>query len=76
MILGLRRRCEASVQHSGSYGIQPGERISSVLERAGGFSADAYPRGAVLMRREVREVEMKVASRTACNGSSRKQIKP
>jgi protein involved in polysaccharide export with SLBB domain len=47
------------VQHAGSYGIRPGERISSVLERAGGFSADAYPYGAVLMRREVREVEMK-----------------
>jgi len=47
------------VQHAGSYGIRPGERISSVLERAGGFSADAYPYGALLMRREVREVEMK-----------------
>lgn len=47
------------VQHPGSYGIRPGERLSSVLERAGGFSLQAYPYGAVLMRREVREVEMK-----------------
>jgi polysaccharide biosynthesis/export protein len=47
------------VQHPGSYGIQPGERLSSVLERAGGFSPQAYPYGAVLMRREVRDVEMK-----------------
>lgn len=47
------------VQHPGSYGIQPGERLSSVLERAGGFSPQAYPYGAVLMRREVREIEMK-----------------
>ena len=47
------------VQHPGSYGIRPSERLSSVLERAGGFSPQAYPYGAVLMRREVRDVEMK-----------------
>lgn len=47
------------VQHPGAYGILPGERLSSVLERAGGFSPEAYPYGAVLMRREVRDVEMK-----------------
>ncbi len=47
------------VQHPGAYGIQPGERLSSLLERAGGFSPEAYPYGAVLMRREVRELEMK-----------------
>ena len=47
------------VQHPGSYGIRPGERLSSVLERAGGFSGQAYPYGAVLMRREVRDIEMK-----------------
>jgi protein involved in polysaccharide export with SLBB domain len=47
------------VQHPGSYGIRPGERLSSVLERAGGFSPQAYPYGAVLMRREVRDVEMR-----------------
>lgn len=47
------------VQHPGAYGIRPGERLSSVLERAGGFSPEAYPYGAVLMRREVRDLEMK-----------------
>ena len=46
------------VQHAGSYGIRPGEKLSSLLERAGGFSPEAYPYGAVLMRREVREVQM------------------
>jgi len=30
-----------------------------VIQRAGGFSGQAYPYGAVLMRREVRELEMK-----------------
>ena len=47
------------VQHAGSYGIRPGERLSSVLARAGGFSPQAYPYGAVLMRREVRDLQMK-----------------
>jgi protein involved in polysaccharide export with SLBB domain len=46
------------VQHPGPFGIRAGEKLSSVLERAGGFSPEAYPYGAVLMRREVREMEM------------------
>jgi protein involved in polysaccharide export with SLBB domain len=50
---------KGEVQHAGSYGIRPGEKLSSVLERAGGFSSEAYPYGAVLMRREVRDLEMK-----------------
>ena len=56
--VGAAVTVRGEVQHSGSYGIQPGERLSSVLERAGGFSAESYPHGAVLMRREVREVQM------------------
>ena len=41
-----------------AYGIRPGEKLSSVLERSGGFGPSAYPYGAVLMRRDVREMEM------------------
>lgn len=47
------------VQHPGGYGIQPGERLSSVLERAGGYTPEAFPYGAVLMRKSVREAEEK-----------------
>jgi protein involved in polysaccharide export with SLBB domain len=50
---------QGEVQHPGSYGIRPGEHLSSVLARAGGFSPQAYPYGAVLTRREVRDIEMK-----------------
>jgi len=50
---------QGEVQHPGSYGIRPGERLSSVLTRAGGFGAQAYPYGAVLVRRDVRDLEMK-----------------
>jgi protein involved in polysaccharide export with SLBB domain len=43
------------VLHPGRYGIQSGERLSTVLRRAGGFSPDAYPYGAILERAQVRE---------------------
>jgi len=43
------------VEHASSYGIVPGERLSSVLKRAGGFRPDAYAPGAVLDRVQVRE---------------------
>ncbi len=44
------------VTHTGSYGIVDGERLSSVLKRAGGFRQDAYPYAAVLIRVQVREL--------------------
>ncbi|HEY6307219.1 MAG TPA: SLBB domain-containing protein [Candidatus Angelobacter sp.] len=47
------------VVHPGRYGIQQGERLSSILKRAGGFSPQAYPYGAVLDRAQVREFEAK-----------------
>jgi protein involved in polysaccharide export with SLBB domain len=47
------------VAHPGTYGIRPGEPLSSVLERAGGFLPDAYPYGAVLERGQVRDLEAK-----------------
>ena len=47
------------VMHPGGYGIQEKERLSSVLLRAGGLRADAYPYGAILVRAQVRELEEK-----------------
>jgi protein involved in polysaccharide export with SLBB domain len=57
--LGASVAVRGEVQHPASYGIQPGERLSSILQRSGGFTADAYPYGAILARREVREIEAK-----------------
>ncbi|MEO6923382.1 MAG: SLBB domain-containing protein, partial [Bryocella sp.] len=42
------------VEHAGTYGIEPGERLSSVIKRAGGFRQNAYPQAAVLQRVQVR----------------------
>jgi protein involved in polysaccharide export with SLBB domain len=57
--IGSMVALKGEVQHPGTYGIRPGERLSSVLARAGGFNGQAYPYGAVLMRRDVRELETK-----------------
>jgi protein involved in polysaccharide export with SLBB domain len=45
------------VMHPGTYGIEEGERLSSILERAGGLRGDAYPYGVVFERVQVREIE-------------------
>jgi protein involved in polysaccharide export with SLBB domain len=50
-------KVSGEVMHPSTYGIHPGERLSSVLERAGGYTKQAYPYGAVLTRREVQEVQ-------------------
>lgn len=55
--VGASVTVRGEVQHPGPFGIRAGERVSSLLERAGGFSPQAYPYGAVLMRPEVRELE-------------------
>ncbi len=47
------------VVHPGTYGIQEGERLSSVIQRAGGFRGDAYPYGAVFERVSVKELQEK-----------------
>ena len=57
--LGASIIVKGEVKHPGTYGIRPGERLSSVLERAGGFVPEAYPYGAVLQRMQVRELEAK-----------------
>jgi protein involved in polysaccharide export with SLBB domain len=57
--IGASITVRGEVARAGTYGIRPGERLSSVLERAGGFSATAYPYAALLTRRDVRDLEMK-----------------
>ena len=55
--IGASVTIAGEVQHPGTYGFEPGERLSSVLKRAGGFGSGAYPYGAVLLRTEVREMQ-------------------
>lgn len=57
--LGSSVTIRGEVVHPGGYGIRPGERLSSVLLRAGGFAPGAYPYGAVLLRTDVQKVEQR-----------------
>lgn len=57
--IGESIRIEGQVKYPGSYGFEDGERLSSVLLRAGGLLPTAYPMGAVLIREQVRELEQK-----------------
>jgi protein involved in polysaccharide export with SLBB domain len=54
--IGASVTINGEVEQSGSYGIAQGERLSSVLKRAGGFRESAYPAAAVLERVQVREL--------------------
>ena len=57
--IGSSVSLEGEITYPGPYGIQEGERLSSVLKRAGGFRATAYPTGAILIRNQVKELEDK-----------------
>jgi polysaccharide export outer membrane protein len=57
--IGASVSVEGEVVHPGSYGIRPGERLSALLERAGGFLPTAYPEGIVFERDEVRRLQAK-----------------
>jgi polysaccharide export outer membrane protein len=57
--LGASITVKGEVRNPGTYGIRPGEKLSSILERAGGFQTDSYPYGAVLRRVQVRELEVR-----------------
>jgi protein involved in polysaccharide export with SLBB domain len=58
---------EGEVKRPGSYTLGSGERLSSVLKRAGGFTPNAFPQGIVLIRESVKrkqqaEVERIIAA--------------
>lgn len=57
--IGQSVAIRGQVRFPGSYGFHEGERLSSVLRRAGGMRDTAYPEGAVLIRNQVRELEEK-----------------
>jgi len=57
--IGASIKLEGEIAHPGTYGFEQGERLSSILRRAGGFRDTSYPAGAVLIRDEVRKLEEK-----------------
>lgn len=57
--LGASITVKGEVKNPGVYGIRPGERLSSVLKRAGGLLPTAYPQGVIFTRTSVRELQEK-----------------
>lgn len=57
--MGATITVKGEVVHPSAYGIKEGERLSSIIARAGGFRSDAYPYGAVFLRAQVRELEQR-----------------
>ena len=47
------------VNYEGRYVIKKGDKLSSLIERAGGYTEEAYLRGAVFTRQKVREMQQK-----------------
>jgi len=52
-------RLKGEVQYPGVYSVSRGERLSSVIARAGGFTDKAYLRGAKFTRRSVQKEQQK-----------------
>jgi protein involved in polysaccharide export with SLBB domain len=57
--IGATVTLRGEVRKPGVYGIRPGEHLSALVKRAGGFLPTAYPRAAVFERTEVRELQQK-----------------
>ena len=54
--IGSSVQINGEVEHPGAYGVEQGERLSSVLKRAGGFREYAYPQAARLERVQVQQL--------------------
>lgn len=50
---------QGEVKFPGTYTVRKNERLSSLIERAGGYSDRAYIRGAAFIRNSVRELQQK-----------------
>ena len=48
---------EGAFVSPGIYGVKQGERLSSVIKRAGGYKENAFPYGGILARKSVAEKE-------------------
>ncbi|TAN42088.1 MAG: polysaccharide export protein [Nitrospirae bacterium] len=47
------------VKFPGTYVIKKGEKLSSLIDRAGGYTTEAYLKGAVFLRQSVKELQQK-----------------
>ena len=78
--IGATVAVKGEVMHPSVYGIKAGERLSSVLKRAGGFGPDSYPQGIVLSRESLRSLEeqnrVDLIERLQAESSNQPKYKP
>ena len=58
-VLDRKITLEGEFKFPGEYTFSEGERLSSVIARAGGFTEEAYPFGAVYLREDVKVIQQK-----------------
>tara|TARA_B100001175_G_C19493638_1_gene634020 strand:- start:173 stop:1972 length:1800 start_codon:yes stop_codon:yes gene_type:complete len=58
-------KLEGEFKNPGVYSIQPGDTILNIINRAGGFTNEAYFQGAVFLREEVSDSQKKAFNRAA-----------
>lgn len=51
-------KIQGEISRPGTYTIKPGDDIYDIVKRAGGYTNEAYPFGAVLKRKKVEELEL------------------
>ena len=51
-------KIEGEVKFPGEYTIKKGEKLSSIIERAGGFTEDAFLKGTIFIREEIKKRQM------------------
>ena len=54
---------KGEVRYPGTYSIREGERFSSVIERAGGFTREAFPEGAMFTRLSIKNAQERMRQR-------------
>ena len=56
---------KGEVKNPGSYPLEPGERLSDLILKAGGYNDQAYIEGGIFLRQKVAEKEKEALSATA-----------
>ncbi|MBN1793538.1 MAG: SLBB domain-containing protein [Candidatus Omnitrophica bacterium] len=54
---------KGEVRYPGTYAVRKGERLSSIIERAGGFTDNAFLEGAVFTRESIKKAQQNVIKR-------------
>lgn len=72
--IGATVSLRGNVRYPGKYVLYKGERLSSVLKRAGGFTDKAFLEGAIFIRESLKERQLKEVARVRREFNERKRM--